>query len=32
MELNAQNKLIAIRDKMLAEDPSLVTGLYYDKY
>ena len=32
MELNAEKKLIQLREKMLAEDPSLVTGLYYDKY
>jgi hypothetical protein len=32
MELNAQKKLLRLRDEMMAEDPSLVTGLYYDKY
>jgi hypothetical protein len=32
MEINADRKLRQIRDSMLAEDPSLVTGLYYDKY
>jgi hypothetical protein len=32
MEINAEKKLIQLREKMLSEDPSLVTGLYYDKY
>ena len=31
-EINAERKLIQLREKMLSEDPSLVTGLYYDKY
>lgn len=32
MELNAEKKLLQLREEMFAEDPSLVTGLYYDKY
>lgn len=31
-EIEAQHKLKAVRDQMLCDDPSLVTGLYYDKY
>ncbi len=30
-EIAAQDKLFRIRDQMLEEDASLVTGLYYDK-
>lgn len=31
-ELNAQRKLKQLREELLVQDPSLVTGLYYDKY
>ena len=31
-EISAEKKLIQLREKMLLQDPSLVTGLYYDKY
>ena len=31
IEINAENKLLKIRDEMFEKDPSLVTGFFYDK-
>lgn len=32
IEINAEKKLLQLRDAMFEEDASLVTGFYYDKY
>lgn len=31
LEIQAENKLFKIRDELFKEDPSIVTGFYYDK-
>ena len=32
MEVSAEKKLMQLREAMFQEDPSIVTGYYYDKY
>lgn len=32
IEISAETKLLKLRDQMYEEDPSIITGFYYDKY